>query len=245
MPYLMRRAKIRSHSARLARCSESRDVNSRDEEISRLRRSPCGSFRGHLFQHSDVVLASPPLPDDLSLIVRIEDATDPELRPGARAIVMFDVRQFGPMNTWGFVIQNPPDLIPSGPLQPLRLSELPGSNCYFGEYEDTSATPPGWYYFFTQNTPPIGSVMTCRVGMEVLEPARGGYQVSFYVESLDFENWYDPEPRNNSVVLRVGGGQAIDAVPVRGKLLLLTLSSCLIAAGLRTLGMGGTDISSE
>jgi len=181
---------------------------------------------------SGAVQASPPLPDDLSLTMRIESATDPELRPGARAIVAFDVRQFGPVNTWGFVIQNPPDLIPSGPSQPLRLSELPGSNCYFGEYEDTSATPPGWYYFFTQNTPPVGSVMTCRVRMEVLEPARGGYQVSFYVESLDFENWYDPEPRNNVVNLRVGG-EAMNAVPVGGLLVLLVLSFGLVAAAVR------------
>ena len=144
---------------------------------------------------SEVVLASPPLPSDLSLTMRIESATDPELRPGARAIVAFDVRQFGPVIARGFVVQNPPDLIPSGPSQPLRLSELPGSNCYFGEYEDTSATPPGWYYFFTQNLPPIGSVTTCRVQIEVLEPARGGYQVSFYVESLDFDIWTDPEPQ--------------------------------------------------
>jgi len=189
---------------------------------------------------SEVVLASPPLPSDLSLTMRIESATDPELRPGARAIVAFDVRQFGPVIARGFVVQNPPDLIPSGPSQPLRLSELPGSNCYFGEYEDTSATPPGWYYFFTQNLPPIGSVTTCRVQIEVLEPARGGYQVSFYVESLDFDIWTDPEPRNNSVNLRVGGA-SVDSVPALGTFALFALVFFVLAAGFRTLAMRSED----
>ena len=74
--------------------------------------------------------------------------------------------------------------------------------------------------------------------MEVLEPARGGYQVTFFVLADDGQIWYDPELGNNSVQLRVGG-QAMDAVPVGGMLALFVLSLSVVAAGLRMLAMRG------
>ena len=92
---------------------------------------------------SDMVLASPPLPDDFSLAMHIESATDPELGPGALAILVFDVRHFGPVGMTPFYVVNAPYLVPPEPLQPIRLSNVPDSDCSFSAYEYVTTNPPG------------------------------------------------------------------------------------------------------
>jgi hypothetical protein len=195
------------------------------------------SFALLLAMSNEGVLGSPPLPDDFSLAMRIENATDPELGPGARATLVFDVRHFGPTNSSRLYVANAPYLVPPEPNQPIILSNAPNSECDFSAYEHLTTNPPGWIYVVTHDAPPFGVIQTCRVQLEVLEPARGGYQVSFFAGSVDTDLWFDPELRNNSVVLRVGGGQALNAVPVGGMRAVLMLSLGVVAAGFRTLAM--------
>jgi len=191
---------------------------------------------------SDAVLAGPPLPDDYSLAMRIENATDPELGPGARAVLVFDVRHFGPVNSSRLYVANAPYLVPPEPSQPIRLSNAAGSSCDFSAHEYLTTNPPGWIYVATHDAPPFGVVQTCKMQLEVLEPARGGYRVFFSAGSVYSEIWYDPDWSNNSVSLRVGGPR-IDAVPVAGFLALLVLSLSLVAAALRMLAIRGPILS--
>jgi hypothetical protein len=192
------------------------------------------SFAMLLALSGDGILGTPPLADDFSLAMRIENATDPELGPGARAILAFDVRHFGPTDFSQMYIVNWSE-IPLEPNQPIRLSNAPGSDCDFSAYDSVNPNVPGWRYVVTREAPPFGIVQTCKVLLEVLEPARSGFQVQFFVGAVEPGLWFDPEIRNNSVFLRVGGGQAIDAVPVRGTFALMLLGLCVIAAGLTKL----------
>lgn len=174
--------------------------------------------------------ASPPLPDDLSVSLRVESSTDQAMGTGARVVVAFDVRQFGPVLNRAFVVSNVNRLVPSGDQQPVRISNLPGSDCSFLAYESYYPDPPGWYYSVVQSLPELGSVKTCRVVVDVLGPASGGYVLTFLVESLDFDVWYDPNPRDNTVYLVVGKPVST-AVPIDGAIVWTASILGLLAIG--------------
>jgi len=187
-----------------------------------------------LATNSDGLSGTPPLPDEVSLAMRIENATDPDLAPGSRAILAFDLRHFGPVNFSPLYVVNEFQ-IPLEPNQPIRLSDVPGSDCSFFAYNSINPNYPGWLYVVTHDAPPFGVIQTCRVQLEVLEAARGGYQVTFFAGAGNGDLWNDPDYRNNRAVLHVARGQTIDAVPVAGKFALVLLSLCVVATGLRTL----------
>jgi hypothetical protein len=177
--------------------------------------------------------ASPPLPSDLAVTLRVESSTDPLLRPGAHAILAFDVRQLGPVSTGGYFIRNEEVLVASVQLQPFRLSEIPGSGCLLVAYEDVATNPPVRYYYLSGEMPAIGELRTCRVTLDVFN-SPAGYLASFQIFSTDDKNWYDPVEGNNVANLPLGGPRA-SAVPSVGRFAVLTLMLGLLVAAISAL----------
>ena len=148
-----------------------------------------------------VVGASPPIPDDLSLSVRIVSTTDPTFQPGTHAVLRFEVGQHGPVDREGmlFIVYNT-TTISDGPDQPLRLTAASNSACAFGSTDDQGS----WFYTLGQFIPPINEPTGCLVNLDILDGAAGGFLVTFAVQIMDPENGYDPVPGNSDVTFVVG-----------------------------------------
>jgi hypothetical protein len=145
--------------------------------------------------------ASPPVPDDLSLSVRVVTTTDPEFRPGTHAVVSFKVGHHGPTDRTGgtFFVSNA-TVIPDGPNQPIRLTPAVESACAFSGVENQQA----WFYVLAGTLPQLNEPIECPVNLDVLDGAIGGLLVTFTVVIMDPEDGYDPILGNSSVTFSVG-----------------------------------------
>ena len=183
------------------------------------------------------VLASPPIPDDLSLRLQVVSTTDPTFAVGTHAVLSFDVAQHGPTpRVIAFAIYNVSE-IPDGAAQPIRLVQNANSPCNFST--DTSGDV--WLYIISSDLPPVGSSLECLVDIEVLPAASSGYMARFTVSVLDPEDGWDPEPRNSNVALVVGGSSGPAASVPIGTPALLILAAGLVATAARKKGAGGSD----
>lgn len=168
------------------------------------------AFACCLAAYAGLARASPPLPDDLSLSVRIVSTTDPSFQPGAHAVLSFKIGQHGPIDRAGTILlvyTTTP--IPDGSDQPLQLTPVPDSACAFSSLDYQGS----WTYTLGQNLPAIDQPIECLVGLDVLDGAAGGFDVTFAVQVMDEENGYDPEPGNDNVTLVVAGVGSPEASP--------------------------------
>ena len=154
-----------------------------------------------LILFAGAVSASPPLPDDLSLSMRVVSTTDPAFQVGTHAVLSFEVGQHGPTDREGtiFLIYNTTTL-PDGSDQPIQLTAAEGSACALGATDDQGSL----LYTLAQDLPPLNGPIDCLVDLDVLDGAAGGLLLTFTVEVMDPENGYDPTPGNDDVTFDVG-----------------------------------------
>jgi len=177
------------------------------------------------------VNASPPIPDDISLRMRIVSTTDPNFAVGTRAVLAFEVAQHGPVvRDLLFFIYNE-SIIAEANAQEILLTQNAASTCSFSSYD----TGYMWGFTISQQLPALGDSVECFVNLEVLSGAQGGYIARFSVVVSDPEDGYDPEPRNNRPILAVGQPTRAQAVPLGpGSRLLLIFALIGVAAAART-----------
>jgi len=190
----------------------------------------------HVFSHCNVVtlgllfsvtaVASPPIPDDISLRLHVVSTSDPGFGVGTHAVLAFEVAQHGPIERdLLFFIYNE-SIIAEANAQQITLTQNAASACDFSSYD----TGYMWGFTISQQLPALHESVECLVNLEVLPGAQGGYIASFTAVVNDPEDGYDPNPRNNRPVLLVGQPTGPLSVPFSTSFLLL-LVLALVGAG--------------
>lgn len=121
--------------------------------------------------------------------------------------------------------------LPSGPMQPLRLSADPGSSCIFGEHSLPGPSGPTYFYSVAANVSLQTPLRQCSVRYEVLPAAMQSQQLTFDAGTFNANSCVshrDLVPADNAATL-IYGGLPSQPVPVGGRPLWTLLALALLA----------------